>query len=141
MRRVGKSGCAVGSWRSGLAEGIRRHGFRKWYERELITSHAHLVLLIFCTLGLLATFEAYDRGASAGQQLADVAAVLLCAGTGLWALRRYLFLLSHAEAAANQANCPHCDAYARFELVPEQPRADAVQVCCRKCRHRWSIDE
>jgi hypothetical protein len=136
-----QSGGAVGSWRSGLAEGIRRHGFRKWYERELITSHAHLVLTLFSVLGLLATFEAYDRHASAGEQLTDVAALLLCFGTGLWALRRYLFLLTHAEATANQANCPRCQAYARLELVPEQPRAGSVQVRCRGCQHRWVIDE
>jgi hypothetical protein len=27
-----------------LAEGIRKHGFRKWYERELLQSHAHMLL-------------------------------------------------------------------------------------------------
>ncbi len=32
----------------GLAEGIRKHGFRKWYERELLQSHLHMLLLLFC---------------------------------------------------------------------------------------------
>jgi hypothetical protein len=36
-----------------LAEGIRRHGFRKWYERELLQSHAHLVLCFLCVIGRL----------------------------------------------------------------------------------------
>jgi hypothetical protein len=27
-----------------LADGIRRVGFRKWYERELLSSHAHMAL-------------------------------------------------------------------------------------------------
>ena len=29
-----------------LAEGIRRFGFRKWYERELLSSHAHMLLAV-----------------------------------------------------------------------------------------------
>ena len=29
-----------------IAQTIRQAGFRKWYERELIQSHAHLVLLV-----------------------------------------------------------------------------------------------
>ena len=40
-----------------LAEGIRKHGFRKWYERELLQSHAHLVLTFLCAIGLFAAFE------------------------------------------------------------------------------------
>jgi hypothetical protein len=29
---------------SRLYDGIRKVGFRKWYERELLSSHAHMVL-------------------------------------------------------------------------------------------------
>jgi hypothetical protein len=35
----------------------------------------------------------------------------------VWALRRYLYLLSHAEATASQADCPACGAYGRLELL------------------------
>ena len=35
-----------------LADGIRKHGFRKWYERELLQSHAHLVLTFLCAMGI-----------------------------------------------------------------------------------------
>ena len=48
-----------------LAEGIRKHGFRKWYERELMQSHAHMLLLLFCTIGLLGAFEVFNRAAQA----------------------------------------------------------------------------
>ena len=44
-----------------LAEGIRKHGFRKWYERELLQSHAHLLLTFLCMIGLFAAFEALGR--------------------------------------------------------------------------------
>jgi hypothetical protein len=129
----------MAGWRTELADGIRRHGFRKWYERELITSHAHLVLTLVCGFGLLMVFDAYDRNGPASERLNDALSVLLCAAVGVWALRRYLFLLMHAERTANQAICPKCEAYARLELTPEQPVVDEVQVCCRGCHHRWSI--
>lgn len=125
--------------RTELADGIRKHGFRKWYERELISSHAHLVLTFLCAVGLFTAFELYDRHGPMGDRLLDIVSVLLCAAVGLWALRRYLFLLMHAEHTANQAVCPKCAAYARLELAAEQPVGDEVQVCCRGCRHRWSI--
>ena len=41
-----------------LAEGIRKHGLRKWYERELLLSHAHLALCIISVIGVLGAFEA-----------------------------------------------------------------------------------
>ena len=131
----------MGWWRSDLADGIRKHGFRKWYERELISSHAHLVLTFLCMVGLLGGFEVYDRRAPLGDQLVTGIAVLLSAAIGLWALRRYLFLLLHAETTANQAVCPQCGAYARFDVVagPQQPEADAVAVRCRGCAQVWTI--
>mgnify|MGYP003454209120 CR=1 FL=1 len=43
---------------------IRRIGFRKWYERELLQSHANLVLLLLATLGLLGCAEAYSPRAA-----------------------------------------------------------------------------
>jgi hypothetical protein len=125
----------------GLAEGIRKHGFRKWYERELISSHVHLVLTIFCAIGLLGAFEVFSASAPLLDQLSDVAAVLVCTVVGIWALRRYLYLLMHAEATANQAVCPHCKTYARFVVALEpKPQHTEVQVRCRKCDHEWLIE-
>jgi len=131
----------------GLAEGIRKHGFRKWYERELLRSHAHLAGVIICTLGLMMALEASAIFHSYADQLTDLVAVVLCAATGLWALRRYLYLLTRAEAIAHQADCPHCQAYGRLELVNPPPSgasplaepADSVVVRCRACAHVWKI--
>jgi predicted Zn finger-like uncharacterized protein len=123
-----------------LAEGIRRHGFRKWYERELLQGHAHMVLCIIAVLGLLMVFENAGRAQSLASQWDDLAAGVLCAGAGLWALRRYLHLLAHAEAVAHQADCPHCGTYGRMELLQSDPSGDTVQVRCRKCGSAWRID-
>lgn len=126
--------------RSELAAGIRKHGFRKWYERELISSHAHLVLTFLSMVGLLGGLEVYDRGAPLTDQAHAIAAVLASAAVGIWALRRYLYLLLHAEATANQAVCPQCQAYGRFDLASEQPRPESVRVRCRQCRCEWPIE-
>lgn len=34
-----------------LADGIRKRGFRKWYEGELTRSHLRLVLVLLCAVG------------------------------------------------------------------------------------------
>ena len=122
-----------------LAEGIRKHGFRKWYERELLQSHAHLVLCFLSVIGLFMAFEAAWRFRTLQDQATDLLAGLLCAGVGLWALRRYLRLLSTAEMVANQADCPACKAYGRLELVQSNAEGNEVQVRCRGCGHGWHI--
>ncbi len=124
-----------------LADGIRKHGFRKWYERELLQSHAHLLLTFICLIGVFAAFEALGRNRSWLDQGVDLASILICAGVGVWALRRYLFFLSHAEAAANQADCPQCKAYGSFTLEREDARHSTLDVCCRKCKHHWKISD
>lgn len=123
-----------------LADGIRKHGFRKWYERELLQSHAHLVLCFLCVVGLFAAFEAAWRFRSLQDQLTDLVAAMVCGATGLWALRRYLRLLSHAEMVANQADCPHCKAYGRLEVVQVSADGEDVAVRCRACGHGWQIN-
>lgn len=121
-----------------LADGIRRHGFRKWYERQLLQSHAHLVLTFMCMIGIFSAIEAFNAGAMADRAF-DLLTIVLCGAVGVWALRRYIFFLNHAEAAANQADCPACQSYGRFTLEAEDAREGRLQVCCRKCSQRWTI--
>jgi predicted Zn finger-like uncharacterized protein len=123
-----------------LADGIRKHGFRKWYERELLRSHGHMALLVMCTLGILGSLEAASSARTASDRVTDLLTMLVCAGAGIWSLRRYLYLLSHAEAVANQATCPACQTYARLNLLQASDDGGTVLVCCRKCEHRWQIE-
>ncbi len=123
-----------------LAEGIRKHGFRKWYERRLLACHAHLVLVLVCMVGTLVAVEAASRFRSWADQIVDAASLLLCIGVGLWALRRYLSLLLQAETAAKQAECAACETYGRLDLLQSDASGDHVIVQCRKCRHAWRID-
>jgi hypothetical protein len=123
-----------------LAEGIRKFGFRKWYERELLQSHACMALTFLCGVGIVAAFEALTRYRGWADQAIDIGAILICAAVGLWALRRYLYLLNHAEMVANQAECPSCGTYGRLRLEPGSTR-DSVNVRCAECDHRWRIDD
>lgn len=123
-----------------LADGIRKHGFRKWYERELLQSHAHLTLTFLCMLGVFMGFEGTLHFHSLADRLTDLLAIVVCGATGLWALRRYLYLLNHAEAVANQADCSSCGTYGRLRLVHEERESGRVGVRCGKCGHEWRID-
>ena len=126
-----------------LTEGIRRFGFRKWYERELLSSHAHMALALISTVALIASFEAF-KGGSWTEKLMDTAFVLVCAAVTLWALRRYLYLLMHAEEMANQANCGQCKAYGLLLLdkaATAEPAARMVPVCCKRCGFRWNMED
>lgn len=122
-----------------LAEGVGRVGFRKWYERELLSSHAHMILAFLAVIGLIGAMEAF-RGGTLAEKVTDVVIVLVCAAVGLWALRRYLFLLMRAEEVANQANCASCGEYGRFTVVRDDKAHSETEVCCRKCAHQWVIN-
>ena len=121
-----------------LAEGIRTIGFRRWYERELLSGHAHLVLLLLSVVGLMACLELIPSQMPA-ERLAFAFYGVVCAAIGVWALRRYLYLLIRAEAIANQANCPRCKAYGRLRLVEGTKRYGTTQVQCRSCAQGWAI--
>jgi len=122
-----------------LPDGIRKLGFRKWYQRELLQSHAHLLLLFLCAIGLLATFEVFSRSEPWKEQAFDVAALILLVAVGIWSLRRYLFLLMHAEQVANQAVCERCQTYGRLTVLEEGRTGHQVTVRCKKCEFEWPI--
>jgi hypothetical protein len=125
---------------SRFSQGVAKRGFRKWYERELLTGHAHLVLLLLSAIGMIGSFEAF-KDASVSEKIVNVVFVLVCAAVGLWAMRRYLFLLMRAEELANQASCPACGEYGRFTVVADRCNGRETVVCCRNCAHKWPISQ
>ncbi|MFM2187932.1 MAG: hypothetical protein ACO26F_02030 [Burkholderiaceae bacterium] len=123
-----------------LADGIREVGFKRWYQRELLSGHAQLVLLILSTVGFIGCLEVMSTLHS-GERLLNAFYAVLCAAAGAWALRRYLFLLMRAESIAHQANCPSCGTYGRLQVVEEHPEQQDITVLCRRCKATWRIEE
>lgn len=131
-----------------LVSAIEKRGFRKWYERELVRSHSHLVLLLFCALAAVGALEAFSNQRGSDKLLMLVS-LLTAAAIGAWAVRRYLFYLMRAELIAHQASCGQCAAYGRWRVERHEPAAAdeasvdgapmAMRVCCVKCGHRWRI--
>lgn len=121
---------------------IQRVGFRKWYERELLHSHGYLVIALLCFVGLLGGIELFSEGGGLDRQLIALACAGVSAAFGYRALWRYLYLLGHAQRVAEQAICPACRAYARWDIEDdEQERAQDVRlrVRCRGCANVWYI--
>ena len=61
-----------------IQQSIRNRGFRKWYERQLLVGHSHLLLLLLCTLALLGV------GITGGFQVGYATLVDLETGQVLW---------------------------------------------------------
>lgn len=121
-----------------LGDGIRKFGFRKWYEKALIQSHCFLVTAIVCTVGLLSVFELFSE-ARGSDRLFDVLAVALFGIVGFYSLRRYLYLLMHAEHTASQATCAQCNTYGFLKVEQEERSGARLLVSCKRCSHRWPM--
>ncbi len=132
-----------------LAEGIRRLGFRRWYERQLIESHLYLVSSLLCAVLVFACVEGFSLRAPCPEPFLRL--VIMAGGgwLGTWALVRYLTMLTLAGRAAERAVCGKCSAYGMLEVAGPRSRSDhtdtgltltPVRVCCRKCGHEWTIE-
>ncbi|MGH8641239.1 MAG: hypothetical protein ACRET6_05980 [Burkholderiales bacterium] len=134
----------------GLSEGIRRIGFRRWYERKLIESHLYLVSCFLSMVVVLACFEGFSLRMPGWETLMRLT-VMTVGGVVCWrTLRRYLAMLNFAVHAAEHSTCGKCGTYSAIELsgtvtqrVAEQDEEEAgpqpVGVRCRKCGNEWVI--
>ena len=128
------------------ADGIRRLGFRRWYERQLIESHAWFVSCFLCLVLVLACAE--DIGLKVGGwKPALMLAIIAAAGAlGCVALKRYRRLLDRAEAIAGQSTCNQCRTYGRLlvlgagtALATGVEASAWMRVQCRQCGNQWLI--
>ena len=134
---------------------IRRLGFRKWYERELIKCHASLLTCLLCGLTMAALLETIDFS-NFGWSPASKLAVIAAAGVLGWvSWKSYIRILTRAEVYGERSSCPSCKAYGRFKVLStgldEAPGrvADAVaplpaawlRVECRQCGTAWRMPE
>lgn len=131
-------------------ERIRRLGFRRWYERQLLESHAYLVGAFLALVVLLAGFEGLDLFRRSSVFYLVVLLVAAAAGVCvIVAWRRFRALLGRAEVFAAGATCPGCSAWGRFEVLaeerstpddpPESGRPHWLHVRCTRCGRDWRI--
>lgn len=118
------------------ARSIARLGFKRWYERQLIESHAWLVTCLLCGIAIAASIEMVDFK-DVGATIVTFAFVFTAGLIVMFGFRRYRQLMELAEQLASNSTCTACRAYARFRAVDENPR---MKVECRKCGHQWTLD-
>ena len=129
------------------AEGIRKLGFRRWYERQLIEGHGFLVTGFLSMIVVVACLEDLTPHLT----LRSLSLAVLVAGCGAlcgWSLRRYQVILERAERLGEHSVCAHCGAYGVLDVLqsgtgPEgEPAGYAgwLRVRCRKCAHQWTME-
>jgi hypothetical protein len=133
---------------------IRRLGFRRWYERELIKSHAALVTCLLSGLTLAALMESLVG--TTGLTFFSMLGVAFAAGAIGWlSWRSYITLLTRAEFYGERSSCPSCKVYGRFNVLStgmdEDPGRVAESVAplpaawlrveCRMCGTAWRLPE
>ena len=96
---------------------IRRLGFRKWYERELIKCHGALVTCFLCGLTVAALLEHATSVEFGWGPLSELVIVFLAAALGWMSWRTYITILERAELYGQRSSCPSCRAYARFRIL------------------------
>jgi hypothetical protein len=118
------------------ARSIERLGFKRWYERQLIESHAWLVSCILCGLAIAATLEVTGFRLTSFAGFVALGFVYV-AGLLCWhSLKRYRAIMGQAERLSEQSTCKACRTYAAFSITAARPR---MSVRCLKCAHEWTF--
>jgi hypothetical protein len=130
-----------------VADTIRKLGFRRWYERQLIEGHLCLVTVVLALVMFAAGFELLSVRETAADLVTDSVLVLAGGAIAWFGWRRYASAMMVAEWVGEQAVCPACRRHG-FHAVPlgelpaqyaSTPRRQVVATC-RKCGHYWCID-
>ncbi len=85
-----------------LSEGIRKIGFQRWYERQLIEGHLYMISGFLCLIMVIASFEDFNQRMPVWETFVRLAAVTVGSVVCLWAFRRYLVMLNLAEYVAER---------------------------------------
>jgi hypothetical protein len=133
-----------------LADDIRRLGFRRWYERQLLESHAYLVTAFLALILLLAGIESMEFARRSPPFYVALLGGAAAAGVLTYVgWRRFNVLLARAELFAEGASCPRCQTWGKFDVLAEEQAADDdppesgrphwLRVKCQQCGRDWRI--
>lgn len=128
-----------------IADAIRKRGFRRWYERQLIEGHLWLVTGFLAMIMMAIALETVEFRSGPRGFFALVAVAVGGGALCVFAWKRFTAQLFRAEHLSERAVCPHCGAYAKFALVaardaPETAAGVSLSVRCRRCEHAWTIE-
>jgi hypothetical protein len=124
-----------------FAQSVKRLGFRKWYERQLIDGHLSLVTCFLCMVLIAALLEEMSFREGAAKAVTVLAVVFASGIAGWFAWRRYRAVMERAEHYGEQSVCEACKTYARFEVIDEAADGQSwLRVRCRKCANEWRIE-
>lgn len=118
------------------ARSIAKLGFRKWYERRLMEAHAWLLTALLCAIYVETALEGLALKGNLLVWLGNAGGMFIGCLIVWHGLRRFGAVLVEAERFASQSVCATCKAYARFDVLSEQPK---MTVRCRRCRQEWAM--
>jgi hypothetical protein len=127
-----------------VSAAIGTRGFRRWYERQLVESFAHMITGVLSLIMMAIAMEMPEFRSTAGGLIALVAIAAVGGGLCIFAWLRFHQLLARAEYFAEQATCGRCRTYRRFAVVSSRERPDApagcsIDVRCRACGNAWTM--
>lgn len=131
------------------APGIRKLGFKRWFERQLIESHVYLITCFLCLILVLAVFEELGSHVAGLERGMMFTVIMIGTALGILSWGRYKTILFRALQLSERSTCDKCGVHARFSVV-DSGRADAeetvespegawLKVKCAKCGHQWTI--
>lgn len=136
-----------------IVDRIRKLGYRKWHERELLKGHGYLAICFLGFVMVMASLEVYFRRESLLWLVMALALGLIGGGVSLtgWAYyRRIMVVTGHVS---DHAVCSRCEASGRFDVLDAgaglqqrdagnatpDTREQWLKVRCRKCGNEWTI--
>ena len=129
---------------------IERHGFKRWYERQLIESFIYLTLGFIALILLLSGVEVLSHADSSVGYISALTAAAAGGVLMLVAWQRFKALFARAEHFAEAATCPQCKAWGKFKVLaqessrdedpPEAGRPHWLRVRCTQCEAGWRLE-
>lgn len=127
-----------------VAARIRKLGFRRWHERQLIEAHASLVTAFLAMIVVAVCLDQFRWRDGGFKPL--ILLVLAIAGIALCykSVTFYFRVLFRAEHFAQQAVCNICKSYGALEVLNcaapgVASDEDWLRVRCKKCGHDWTM--
>jgi hypothetical protein len=133
-----------------VAAKIREVGFKRWYERQLIESHAYLITCFLSMIAVAVTLEVPELMKLGFETLVRLAVAFVGIAFCILAWKQYKKRMVLADVLGEVATCSNCRVYAAFNVIGAGTPASCgdedvyhfwMRVRCRKCGHEWTMGE